>query len=148
MTYLLDQSSDKDMARFWAFVSKTSDCWNWVGRRQAAGYGQFWLRGQMRQAYRVVWVAEHGLLEDHMELDHLCRNRSCVNPAHLEPVTREENMRRTQLIAVGKCRGGLHPIRSEGDLYTNATTGYRTCRACIRERKRRYRRERRAATAA
>jgi hypothetical protein len=66
-------------------------CWTWVGSRDPEGYGQSSRRGQVLKAHRMAWVALVGPIEDRLQLDHLCRFRACVRPAHLEPVTHREN---------------------------------------------------------
>lgn len=69
-------------------------CWEWLGNRDRLGYGRTWSRsvGHSVLAHRHFWLERHGSVPD--TLDHLCRNPSCVNPDHLEPVTRQENVRR------------------------------------------------------
>lgn len=77
----------------------TSPCHVWPGSVNHAGYGRAW----GGQAHRVFWEREHGPVPESMELDHLCRQRDCVNPEHLEVVTHAENTRRAHLArAAGK----------------------------------------------
>lgn len=83
--------------RFFGLV-EVNDCWEWKGRQTPDGYGRFWNGSKLVMAHR--WVYEHLTQTELGELtiDHLCKNRLCENPDHMEPVTDEENRRR------GGCR--------------------------------------------
>jgi hypothetical protein len=79
-------------------------CWVWQGRTDELGYGRL---GQSRLAHRAYYRMLRGPIPDDLELDHLCRNPTCVNPAHMEPVTHAENLRRgagTKLTTEQVCR--------------------------------------------
>lgn len=86
--------------RFWTMVDKSagaSGCWLWTGKKGSKGYGLVHVdakAGTQQQAHRAAYELTIGTIPEGLELDHLCRVRPCVNPAHLEPVTRAENMRR------------------------------------------------------
>lgn len=89
--------------RFWAKVNllDPSGCWRWTGAKNHKGYGHIKIRGHMIKAHR--WAYEHlvaPLLPD-ITIDHLCHTRDCVNPAHMEPVTRSENGLRGFLYQIG-----------------------------------------------
>lgn len=77
-------------------------CWIWQRARNRAGYGQAFDGRMMRPAHRVYYEREHGEVSKGLVLDHLCRMRACVNPAHLEPVTHRENIRRGKVTKSGK----------------------------------------------
>jgi hypothetical protein len=84
-------------ARFWSRVvsDQETGCWNWLGRLNTSGYGQMDFQGRARVVHRVAYEVLVGPLPEGLpDLDHLCRNRRCVNPAHMEPVSRRENVRR------------------------------------------------------
>lgn len=69
-------------------------CWVWTGRHERAGYGHIDYDGKAVYVHRLAYETWRGPVADGLELDHLCRNRACFNPDHLEPVTRQENIRR------------------------------------------------------
>jgi hypothetical protein len=76
-------------------VDEATGCWEWQWAKNRGGYGHTRATdGRSIPAHRKMWEAVNGPVPEGLELDHLCRNRSCVNPAHLEPVTRGENARR------------------------------------------------------
>jgi hypothetical protein len=117
--------------RFWAKVD-VGDCWHWLASVTPDGYGHFRLNGRIAKAHRVAWEFLVGPIPAGLTLDHLCRNRSCVNPDHLEPVDRRENIRRGVAGAhnrnKGECSQG-HPFTTEN---TRIHAGGRTCRTCHR----------------
>lgn len=112
-------------------------CWIWQKSLQKDGYGQISVKGRMKLAHRVSYELQVGPIPRELELDHLCRVRSCVNPAHLEPVTSRENTLRG--IAAGAwnrtgthtpaCRRG-HERNTENS-YADANGKIR-CRPCQR----------------
>lgn len=91
---------------------EVGDCWHWIGRLDPDGYGRFGHRG--RPAHRLVWEALVGPIPEGHQLDHLCRNKACVNPDHLEPVLPVVNVRRTPKGMKGRGLG----LRNQ---YTEAT---------------------------
>ena len=123
-------------ARFWDKVlpEPNTGCWLWTAALSVDGYGIIRYEGQTRQSHRVAYETLVSPVPDGLQLDHRCRQRSCANPAHLEPVTKEENHRRGLGSAQPVCRRG-HP-RSPENLRVEAN-GVRRCRPCDAIRQRR-----------
>ena len=127
--------------RFWKKVKKTDTCWIWIGAKSEQGYGRFIAQsGRVLQAHRFAYELMNGVIPEGMELDHLCKNPSCVNPSHLEVVTHAENIVRSMAGKVNNpqtikthCPSG-HPY-DELNTYLNKQ-GKRECRICHRERNR------------
>lgn len=83
--------------RFWNHVNKTSDCWEWTSALDNDGYGIIQLSQPVRmnkKAHRISYELSVGPIPEGMTIDHLCRNKKCVNPEHLEVVTGSENAKR------------------------------------------------------
>ena len=75
-------------------IKENDDCLYWKGRTTYNGYGLFNYDRAAVRAHRYIYEHCVGKIPDGLDIDHLCRNRSCVNPSHLEPVTRKENINR------------------------------------------------------
>jgi hypothetical protein len=75
-------------------------CWNWLKSLDLGGYGKVDIAGRTRRAHRVYYEDVFGSIPEGLTLDHLCRNRKCVNPFHLEAVTTEVNNQRSNLATI------------------------------------------------
>lgn len=117
---------EKLRATFEANVRKTKNCWNWTGKR-SAGYGWLYFDGKTRAVHRLAVQFDGRDIPEGMSVDHLCRNKRCVNPSHLEVVTIAENTRRAHLVRT-ECRRG-HPYADPANFMLNRR-GARMCRAC------------------
>lgn len=115
-----------------------SGCWLWTAYCNENGYGQFFFNKKQGLAHRFSYQHFVGEIPDDLELDHLCRTRCCVNPAHLEPVTTAENIRRgvmnerrkQQAASITHCPAG-HPYEGEN---LQTWRGMRACKECKRQR--------------
>lgn len=112
---------------FWAKCSKSGECIIWHGRPSGSGYGQVWSGGKLVLAHRHAYSITFGPIPDGMQIDHVCGNVMCVNPAHLEVVTMAENMRRKSLRRTECKRGHVY---TDDNLYNDGKTGRKHCRAC------------------
>jgi hypothetical protein len=134
MTYVHEE-------RFWSKVDASGDCWMWTAASAGKGYGKYsvssngktWYPLAHRHSYEILV----GSIPDGMVLDHLCRNRKCVNPDHLEAVTQKQNVQRGM-------SGGMKTHCAEahefvGDNTSHTKDGWRICLDCRRawDRKRR-----------
>ena len=130
--------------RFWEKVSKTETCWLWIGAVSKSGYGNFTKSSSgSRTSRTMIQIGPHrfayellvGPIPNDLNIDHLCMNKLCVNPDHLEPVTQKVNAERFSA-SLTVCPNG-HPYTPETTYLTKE--GYKECRTCRREAVRRYR---------
>lgn len=133
----------KAATRFWSLVPEmpADGCWLWRGPTKPSGYGTFNALGLAAVAHRVAYELSQGPIPAGLEIDHLCRNRACVRPDHLEPVTHQENVRRAPKHPgswqrrLTHCKRG-HPF-TEDNIYRLGNV--RHCRECRRESAASYR---------
>lgn len=163
LTVLVGPDSPRTaLVRFWEKVDKRGPipvhavhlgrCWIWTAfRTRDFGYGLFIDGAKHYPAHRYAYLYEIGPIPEGLELDHLCSNPRCVRPSHLEPVTHQENMRRSmnqsaQQARQTHCLRG-HPFNEENTFYQRrGSSWHRRCRACDALRHRAKRAKRRQAS--
>src|SRR5690554_3794044 len=132
---IMDEAREKRLKKFLnkIHVDEETGCMEWTGYVMDNGYGQVGFRGRLWVAHRAFWVFMGNPDPGKNDLDHLCRNRKCVNPDHLEIVTRSENLRRG-FIARG-CKNG-HPYNEKDFSIVRRSSGKEElrCKVCHRER--------------
>jgi hypothetical protein len=140
---------EEAVLRFWPKVERRGDteCWEWTGHKNPAGYGNFWADDRLVKAHRWAYETCVGPIAEGLTIDHLCRNTSCVNPAHLEAVTGWENTSRgSSPTAVHArqthCKFG-HPFDEENTQWRGPR--HRICRTCNIAKARAWRLRRKSA---
>lgn len=145
MSVLVMDANDRERFESRYSVDQTTGCWLWHDQLNETGYGMFFIKGKRRRAHRLSYMMHVGPVPGGLGLDHLCRVRNCINPAHLEPVTQRENINRGFWSKRGAaasaerrrkkthCKWG-HPL-SGSNLYVDVY-GKRKCNACAALRQR------------
>lgn len=116
-----------------------SGCWIWMGAMRHGKYGCTSVNNRTQYAHRVVFELVRGRIPNGMQLDHLCRVRSSVNPDHLQPVTCQENLVRGETFnrvntLKTHCKRG-HAFDAQ-NMYQGPGRIHRQCRTCAKERRR------------
>ena len=124
-------------------------CSIWPGSISSEGYGRYWRDGRQVYAHRAAFEAAFGPIPDGLVIDHLCRNRACVNPEHMEAVSTRETTLRADSPAARAARSDVcahgHPYDDANTLVRSSRTRtgwvrtWRQCRTCHREHMRRNR---------
>lgn len=134
--------AQKRLTEFWDNVEKTDGCWYWRGyTNKRWGYGYSSIQGKLWRVHRFVYTLLVGDIPEGLHLDHLCKNRICVNPNHLEPVTNKENVLRGDGLTAVNARKQVcirgHNL-SGNNLYITPS-GHRNCKECLKLSRSSYR---------
>jgi len=122
-------------------VKPSKGCWNWSGLLGRDGYPLLRVGKRRLVASRLSYAVHNGPIPEGLVIDHLCRNRGCINPTHLEAVTQSENLQRgLRGVLKSQCANG-HPYTK---VYRSPTTGKRMCRICTAQASRRYQERKRS----
>lgn len=133
--------SDKVKARFWGKVARAGyeECWVWLGRKNHSGYGLMTIERKGVRAHRISFVLNGSVIPEGYVIDHICRNRACVNPAHLRAVTKTVNTIENSyaVSAFNKVKNHCpqgHPYSEENTRIQLRKSGIvsRICKACSR----------------
>lgn len=122
-------------ARFFANVD-IGDCWEWTACKDRDGYGKFRAANKHYRTHRYVWEALVGPIPDGFVVDHLCKNTSCVNPDHLEPVTWAENLHRGESLQAKFARNRTCKRGHEYDGVQGDNGEFRKCVQCANHTRR------------
>lgn len=130
--------------RLWSKVDasgRVDSCWAWTGGHGQDGYSRVTVKGRVALAHRLIYELLVGPIPTDHELDHLCRNPGCVNPAHLEIVTHRENCLRGESFSAKNAVKTHCPKGHAYDVFNTYLTpaGGRQCRVCNLEAVHRYR---------
>lgn len=129
--------TEKEIKRFNSKWKKIGDCHLWQGPLDRDGYGYITLRHESQRAHRVAYFICHGAIPDGFVVNHTCRNRSCVNPQHLNTMSASENSKRDTT-----SRGYINSQKTRcprGHLYDRQYGGQRSCSKCDAEKSKRLR---------
>ena len=112
-------------------------CWIWLAQTDKHGYGRFFIDGAKTTAQRASWLIYRGTIPDGLEIDHKCKLRCCVNPDHLQPLSKPANLAQRAFAKKDSCPKG-HPYSGDNLSITKNGNGKvaRRCRICTRERNR------------
>jgi len=135
-----DRTADRILSK--VIPDRATGCLSWTAAKDSDGYAILQVSGIAARAHRVAYELVIGGLVSGLSLDHVCRNRGCINPFHLEQVTNKENILRGNGLAARNarkthCKNG-HALSGDNMRYNRA--GSRICRTCAREYQREYKR--------
>jgi len=110
-------------------IDPITNCWNWQHTINNLGYGSIYIKRKQYLAHRFIYEQMCGQIPENKVLDHICNNKSCVNPEHLRPISNNHNLNRSRIEQTKCKRGHLYDKENTGiDKYLN-----RYCKTCKKE---------------
>lgn len=124
------------IATFWSHVAvgDPDDCWLWLRSSGSHGYGQTWDGTTVRLAHRIAWELTHGPIPNDLTIDHVCRVRTCCNPAHLRLLSNLANASDNGQARRTHCPQGHEYTKENTYVRTNRKGPSRSCRICMTAR--------------
>ena len=130
---MMAESGQPLIVRLMEHVEVTDTCWNWIGHKINGGYGRISVNHKNKLAHRTSYELLIGKIPDGLVINHICRNRGCINPEHLEPVTQKENVRQGLTGFKTGLKNRAKTQCPKGHKYTPdnlVKTNRRSCRTC------------------
>lgn len=138
----IPQLTIQDQTKFYSLVSKKDTCWQWLGNKNATGYGTFFVNGSHFKAHRISFSLNNNVDMNGLDVLHKCNNSGCVNPDHLKLGNHKENMRdriesgNNPQLKKTHCKSG-HLFDQKNTRF-NIKSNKRGCKLCVKMAKEKY----------
>ncbi len=129
-------TSHIEKIRLFVKVNRSSNCWEWQGKKNASGHGRVWWKGKNWIVHRLLFESVFGSLPYMTDVHHLCENPACLNPSHLVPLSRTHHLTVTRVFNGSRnaskrfCKNG-HELTADNTYVYQQRKPHRTCRKCV-----------------